>query len=129
MKCRCAIHRLYDIYLFRLLAAAIKRELPAATLHVANADEPAQVMDALRAANMVIVPLAVVLNGPSVPLVGAFSGRRLLLPMDVPGYEVIGVPQNAETMARDAARMLRATLNLVPPPVPPSAPVLPHGVA
>jgi hypothetical protein len=107
------------------LVAACARELPGATLRVAGIAELASALAALAAADVIIVPLAAVLEDPLRDAIRAFHGQRLLLASPIPGYELIGAREGEAALARRAASALRASLSiaqqLAPSPTPHAA--------
>ncbi|GAC1355772.1 MAG: DUF5671 domain-containing protein [Herpetosiphon sp.] len=88
-----------------VLVTVLTKELPGATLRTVREDDSAGIMDAITGADTLIIPLAVAFNGAMVQAFHAFSGQRLLLATDAPGYRVIGM-QGDEELALSAARLL-----------------------
>jgi hypothetical protein len=92
------------------LVEACAREAPGATILSGGADEPAQAITALGAADILVATLALALDGPLAPSIHAFGGRRLLLATGICGYEIIGLRRNDATNVRAAAQAVRATV-------------------
>ena len=102
----------------RALVAAFEREVPGATLRLAGVDEPERVAEALVGADLLVVPLQVVIDGPLVVPLRAFGGRRLLLATAVTGYDLVGARHGDDTIAREAAQAARAATAATPQPEP-----------
>jgi hypothetical protein len=112
-----------DEPLRRALLAAVARELPGATIRSAGVADP-ELAAILDGADVVIVRLADVLDGPVAGLIRAFRGRRMLLAGPVPGYEVIGVRWREDALVREVAQSLRSALHTAP-----LAPAMPHATS
>lgn len=92
------------------LAAAVKRELPAADIRHVDA---AALSAALSGADSLVLTLDAALDAQPAQALRAFDGRKLLLPLAT-GYEVVGRRERDEALLRAAVQLLRAS-----PPAPP----------
>jgi hypothetical protein len=95
------------------LVAALERELPGARLQVADLQEPAQAGAALVGADILVAALAAAFDSPAAAAIRTFSGRRLLLATDVPGYELVST-RGDDALAREAAHLLRMQVQSAP---------------
>jgi hypothetical protein len=98
---------LADEPLREALVAALAREWPEATVRSGGVDDPVPAA-LLDGADVLIVRLADVLDGPLAGLARAFGGRRLLLAGQVPGYDVIGASRREDALVREVVQSLRA---------------------
>jgi hypothetical protein len=104
---------LADEPLREALLAALAREWPEATLRSGGVADPAPA-GLLDGADVLIVRLADVLDGPLSGLARAFGGRRLLLAGQVPGYDVIGASRREDALVREVVQSLRGSLHMAP---------------
>ncbi|HEU5102904.1 MAG TPA: DUF5671 domain-containing protein [Roseiflexaceae bacterium] len=88
------------------LAAALAREWPEAAIRSGGVADPESAA-LLDGANVLIVRLADVLEGPLAGLARSFGGRRLLLAGPVPGYELIGAWRREDALVREVVQSLR----------------------
>jgi hypothetical protein len=89
------------------LAAALAREWPEAIVRPAGMDHP-EPAALLAGANVLIVRLADVVDGPLAGFARGFGGRRLLLASQVPGYDLIGAGRSEDALVREVVQSLRA---------------------
>jgi Domain of unknown function (DUF5671) len=107
------------------LVAACAREASKATILSGGADAPAPTIAAISAADMLVVTLALALDGPLAASIHAFGGRRLLLATDTRGYDIIGPRRSDAALVRATAQAVRATVSAkVSDTVAPEAPVV-----
>jgi hypothetical protein len=108
-----------DEPLRQALLNALGRELPEATARSAGAGDPT-VAAILDGADVLIAGLADVLDGPLAAPARVFSGRRLLLAGQAPGYEVIGARRREDALVREVIQHLRSASQTAPaaPPAP-----------
>jgi len=92
------------------LLAALVREWPEATVRAAGVADPGPAA-LLDGADVLIVRLADLIDGPLAVLVRAFGGRRLLLAGPVPGYDVIGVGRREDALVREVVQHLRGAMH------------------
>jgi hypothetical protein len=104
---------LADEPLREALLTALAREWPEATLRSGGVADPAPA-GLLDGADVLIVRLADVLDGPLSGLARAFGGRRLLLAGQVPGYDVIGASRREDALVREVVQSLRGSLHMAP---------------
>ena len=97
----------------RALVTALAREWPEATIRSASVADPGPVA-LLDGADVLIVRLAELIDGPLAGLVRAFGGRRLLLAGPVPGYDVIGAGRGEDALVREVVQNLRGALHIAP---------------
>jgi hypothetical protein len=101
------------------LATALRRELPGAQVRGLAADQAAGAADELADADTLIVALAAALDEASLRRIGAFTGRRILLPTATPGYDVVGA-RSDDDIVRAAVRAVRTAASSAPPEAPPA---------
>ena len=103
------------------LLDALARELPAATVRPAGVGDPG-LETTLAGAEVLIVQLAALLNGPLAGSVHAFGGRRVVLAGPVPGYDIVGLRRGADALGRETAQLLRSALGSPTPQTPAPSP-------
>lgn len=109
---------LVDAPLQSSLVATIERELPGAAVRIVDTSAAAQIREALRTADVLVLTLGAVLDTRSAELLASFHGRKLLLATGVAAYELIGARREA-AIVREAVRTLRTSLQSPPLVTPP----------
>jgi hypothetical protein len=111
-----------DEPLRQALLTALGRELSEATIRSAGVGDPT-LAATLDGADVLIVRLADVLDGPLAAPARAFGGRRVLLAGQAPGYEVIGAHRREDALVREVIQHLRSAPQTAPvgPPAPQAA--------
>lgn len=96
-----------DAPLSTIIAGRVQRDLVSVDLRVVSPDDIAGITQALTGADVLVTTLPALITALTVPVFDAFDGHRILLPVSVDRYDVVGAMHSDDGWAHETVRALR----------------------